>query len=679
VKARETRSSPARPVRPGPVKRWWLDRSVRVKGMIVVAAPLIALIAVTSANLVLQSSERQERRVATTANAVNTTAQQVLIDAMNAETGVRGYAASGDPQFLQPYNMSLARLGRDEAVFSAAAVAEGDSPGERIAAANVTREMDELAGLRSEVSGGLSGAALKPALTNGKITMDAFRSQIAALASGPAAIALAGRGEITELESVIDAVTIAGLVLGLLAGLLGVALFTSGISGRITVAAANAGRLGEGQPLEPVPGANDELGRLADSLERADQVLTSRTDELVTARDEAVMATQAKNAFLSSTSHELRTPLNAVLGFAQLLQLSDLDQEDEDAVERILAAGRHLLALINELIDIARIESGEFSLSVEPVSVPPVVEETCQLVAPLAADRSITISRLCSSSGLAVNADRQRLSQVLVNLLSNAIKYNRAGGTITITCQAVGPGEVSLSVADTGHGIPAADLGRIFDPFERLGAEQTAVEGTGIGLPLARAFAEAMHGHLTAASVVGEGTTFTLTLPRALDMAQAPGDHPMSLRPSDAGPDAPTGTYTRILYIEDNPANVEVVTRFMKTRPGMRLESVTSGEAGLAAATRDIPDLILLDLHLPGLHGDAVLGRLRDSPATADVPVAVLSAEAAPSVVRRLRASGVIAYLTKPLDLAELGRLLDSVAAEQQNQVGPPSRPEPAP
>jgi signal transduction histidine kinase/ActR/RegA family two-component response regulator len=677
VKARETRSSPALPIRSGPVKRWWLDRSVRVKGMIVVAAPLIALIAVTSANLVLQSNERQERSAAMTANAVNTAAQQIMTDAMNAETGVRGYAVTGDPQFLQPYNMSLARLGRDQDAFSAAAVAEGDSPGERRAAAAMTKEMAELAGLRSEISGGVSGAALKPTLTNGKNTMDALRSQIAALANGPAAVALAGRGEITELESVIDAVTIAGLVLGLLAGLIGVALFTSGISGRITVAAANAGRLGEGQPLEAVPDANDELGRLADSLERAEEVLASRTDDLVTARDEAVRATHAKNAFLSSTSHELRTPLNAVLGFAQLLQLSDLEEEDQDAVERILAAGRHLLALINELIDIARIESGEFSLSVEPVTVPPVVEETCQLVAPLAADRSIMISRLCSSSGLAVSADRQRLSQVLVNLLSNAIKYNRAGGTITITCQAVGPGEVSLSVADTGHGIPAADLGRIFDPFERLGAEQTAVEGTGIGLPLARAFAEAMHGHLTAASVVGEGTTFTLTLPRTQDMAEAPADHPMSLQP--AGPDAPTATCTRVLYIEDNPSNIEVVTRFIKTRPGMRLESVTSGEAGLEAATRDIPDLILLDLHLPGLHGDAVLARLRDSPATAGIPVAVLSAEAAPAVIRNLRASGVTAYLTKPLDLAELGRLLDSVAAVQQNQVGPTSRTEPAP
>ena len=231
-------------------------------------------------------------------------------------------------------------------------------------------------------------------------------------------------------------------------------------------------------------------------------------------------ATQAKNAFLSSTSHELRTPLNAVLGFAQLLQLSDLSQEDQDGVERILAAGHHLLALINELIDIARIESGEFSLSVEPVAVQPVVEETCQLMAPLAADRSITISQPCPPPGLAVKADRQRLRQILVNLLSNASSTTAPGGTVTITCQAAGPDQASLTVADTGPGIPPADLDRIFDPFERLGAEQTAIEGTGIGLPLARAFAEAMHGDLTAASVPGEGTIFTITLPRSPDLAR---------------------------------------------------------------------------------------------------------------------------------------------------------------
>jgi signal transduction histidine kinase/ActR/RegA family two-component response regulator len=657
--------------------RWWLDRPMRAKGMVVVAVPLVALIAVTSASLALQYNERQERSVALTASALTTSAQQVLADAVNAETGARGYAATRDPVFLQPYYASLTRLAGDQDALRTAAVAERDSRQELTAEATLTRVMADLGRLRSAVSADVPAAKLLPARLMEKATMDTLRREIADLAVRPTAINRARRADITRMESTITWVSIGGLALGLLAGLIGVALFGSGISRRVRRAAANADRLGEGQPLQPVPmpSAGDELGQLARSLTRAERLLARRTTELITARDQAVTATQAKNAFLSSTSHELRTPLNAVLGFAQLLQLSDLGQEDEDAVERILAAGRHLLALINELIDIARIESGEFSLSVEPVAVQPVVEETCQLMAPLAADRSITISRPSSSSGLAVSADQQRLRQVLVNLLSNAIKYNRAGGTITITCRAADPGQVSLAVADTGPGIPAADLGRIFDPFERLGAEQTAVEGTGIGLPLARAFAEAMHGHLTAASVLGEGTTFTLTLPRAQDIAQVAADHPLSLQP--AGPDDRTGTATRILYIEDNPANIEVVSRFVKTRPGMRLQSVTTGEAGLEAATRDVPDLILLDLHLPGLHGDAVLSRLRDEPATAGIPVAVLSAEAAPTVIRQMRARGVIAYLTKPLDLAELGRLLDSVVAEAPNQVGPTSRTEP--
>lgn len=662
----------------GRLRRWWLDRSVRSKGLIVIAVPLMALVGVTLASLALQYTERQARHVALIASTLNTSAQQVLADALNAETGVRGYAATRDPLFLQPYSLTQARVARDQAALRAAATAEGDLSAERSVSATSAREIAALTALSSAVRAGTPLSALKPVLEAGKVTMDVLRSQVVALTRGPAATALAGRADITRRESTIDAVSIAGLALGVLAGLTGVALFASGISGRIAVAAANADRLGEGQPVEPVRGAADELGRLADSLVRAQTLLVRRTTELTTARDEAVTATQAKNAFLSSTSHELRTPLNSVLGFAQLLQMSDLRPEDGQAVERILAAGRHLLALINELIDIARIESGEFSLSVEPVSVRPVVEETCQLMAPLATDRSITIGQPSPTPGLAVNADRQRLRQILVNLVSNAIKYNRAGGTVMISCHAVSPDQVNLVVADTGPGISAADLKRIFNPFERLGAERTAVEGTGIGLPLARAFAEAMSGQLTAASVPGEGTTFTITLPRSPDMAQAPEGNREIPAPRPAPADSAAESI-HVLYIEDNPANIEVVTRFLQTRPAMRLQSVMSGQAGLEVATRELPDLILLDLHLPGLHGDEVLKRLRDKPATADIPVAILSAEAAHAVVRRMRASGVIAYLTKPLDLNELGHLLDSVEEKHGHRAGPAARTPSAP
>jgi len=636
--------------------------------MIVVSVPLAALLGITSASLVLQASEQQERRVGAAASNLTTSANQVLADVMNAETGLRGYVATGQPLFLQPYDLTLSRLGRDLAVLRAAARAGGYSRDVRAVEATEATEMAELKQTRAATARGVTAAAQRTPLDNGKKTMDVLRGEVAGLVRGPSATLVARRADINRMESEIDTLTIVGLALGVVAGVIGVALFTSGISGRLVLAAANADRLGEGKPLIPVVGAADELGQLSASLVRAETLLVSRADELITTRDEAVRATQAKNVFLSSTSHELRTPLNSVLGFTQLLQLSDLNEEDRDSVERILGAGRHLLALINELIDISRIESGEFSLSVEPVLLRPVVEEACQLMTPLAAQRSISISRHCPHPNLAVHADRQRLSQILVNLASNAIKYNREGGTITITCQPDGPDHVSLAVADTGPGMASSDLERIFTPFERLSAEQSGIEGTGIGLPLARAFAEAMSGRLTATSDPGNGATFTLILPRSADIAHIAGaDAPAAALPDEP---APAETWTRVLYIEDNPANIEVVTRFLRTRPKLRLQSARSGRIGLDMLRRDVPDLLLLDLHLPDLMGDEVMGQLRADPATADLPVAILSAEASPDVIRRMRARGVTAYLTKPLDLAELGRLIDSFAQHRERETG---------
>jgi signal transduction histidine kinase/ActR/RegA family two-component response regulator len=655
--------------RPAGARRWWLDRSVRVKGMIVVSAPLIALAAVTVASLLLQAAERQERDAEQVESNLTSAASQVLVDFVNAETGIRGYAATANPLFLVPYGQSQARFGTDLASFRAAAISEGSAGAERAMAATAAREESELAQLRASVAAGFLGKALEPRMAAGNATMDLLRRQEAALTGKPAAILVMRRAEIMRLESEIGTLTVIGLALGLLGGLIGIGLFTSGIASRVVAAAANADRLGKGHGLEPMPEAGDEIGRLASSLASAQELLLSRSTELTTARDEALSASQAKNAFLSSTSHELRTPLNAVLGFAQLLEMSELAEEDKDSVERILAAGRHLLAVINGLIDFARIESGEFSLSVENVLLPPVVEEICRLIAPLAADRSIAISQQCPHPGLAVRADGQRLRQILVNLASNAIKYNRHGGSLCLACLPDGPDQASLMVTDTGPGIRAADLDRIFVPFERLGAERTAIEGTGIGLPLARAFTEAMNGQLTASSMVGEGSTFTLTLPRAGDMARVPAQQRGEVGASAALSSSRADTATRILYIEDNPANVEVVARFLRSRLNLRLVSARSGRSGLELAAREAPHLILLDLHLPDLTGGEILDQLKAAPVTAGIPVAVVSAEVAPSAIRDMRGKGVIAYLTKPLDLGELATVVDSFLAGSEHGV----------
>jgi signal transduction histidine kinase/ActR/RegA family two-component response regulator len=655
------------------LKQWWLDRSIRVKGIVVVAVPLIALICIVSASIVLQNNERQERAVSIAASNLSSSANQILTDTLNAETGVRGYVATGDPAFLEPYNATLSRISKDTAALRAAAAAEGASAPERATETTLATAMAEFAHMRGAVSAGASASTLQRELLAGKTTVDSLRGQLNNLAAGPAALVAAHRTDITRMENQIGGLMIAGVILGLVGGFLGIALVTSGISRRVVAIAANADRLGQGQAMEPLPAARDELGRLSYVLGHAEGLLETRTAELTSARDAALNATQSKNAFLSSTSHEIRTPLNAILGFAQLLQLSELSAEDRDGVERILAAGRHLLALINELIDIARIESGELSLSVEPVLVRPLAEETFQLMEALAAERSIAISLHSPEPDLAVHADQQRLRQILVNLVSNAIKYNRSGGTVLIACQAEGYHRVSLVVTDTGPGIRAADLDRIFTPFERLGVEQTGIEGSGIGLPLARALAQAMAGQLTASSVYGEGSAFTVTLPRAvMPWTQQRIDVP---RPAPAPPVDLSAAPMTVLYIEDNPANIEVVARFLKPATHVVLRTAMTGEAGLQAAIHEPPDFILLDMHLPDVPGEQVLQRLHAEPATADIPVAVLSAEAAPGIIRRMRANGVVAYLTKPLDLAELGRLIRSFRAGERSDAisGPPS------
>ncbi|MGH3189920.1 MAG: ATP-binding protein [Streptosporangiaceae bacterium] len=647
---------------------------MRIKGMIVLAVPLIALVGVTSSSLALQYNERQTRAAGIASSSLTNAGNQLLTDVLNAETGVRGYAATGETLFLEPYNTALTHVPKDLTALSAAAVAERDGASERTVAATTTKVMTDLERLRSEIAVGISSGALRQQLVADKTSMDRLRRQITSLTGGSAASLLPRRALISHMEHEIDVLNAIGLVLGILAGMIGGALFTSGISKRVAEAATNAIRLGAGQDLEPVRAAGDEFGQLAGALTRAKGLLDSRAalldrraDELMAARDEAVRATQAKNAFLSNTSHELRTPLNAVLGFTQLLQLSDLGNDDRESVERILVAGRHLLALINELIDIARIESGGFSLSVEPVQVQLLVEETCQLMAPLAAERSISVGQYCPEPGLAVHADRQRLGQIMLNLVNNAIKYNHQGGEVSVSCRADGPDLASVVVTDTGPGISAANLERIFLPFERLGAEQTGIEGTGIGLPLALALALAMGGQLTASSTVGEGSSFTVTLPRAPDIIAVQDGHAVPV--PRAAPASPGSGAVRVLYIEDNPANIEVVSRFVKSRPAVHLQSARTGRAGLERALREVPDLVLLDLHLPDLSGCEVLKRLKAEPATAGIPVAVLSAEAAPAIIRDMRDGGVISYLTKPLDLAEVGDLLDSVAASP-NQVG---------
>ncbi len=379
-------------------------------------------------------------------------------------------------------------------------------------------------------------------------------------------------------------------------------------------------------------------------------------EELRAAKQQAEEANRAKSDLLSRTSHELRTPLNAILGFAQLLEMGELAVTDRANIEHILKAGRHLLKLINEVLDIAGIESGRRGLSLEAVFVRQAVAESIDLVRPLAAQRGIAIQDAVEAKHW-VMADRQRLQQVLINLLSNAVKYNREGGAVLVDSIARPDGSLRLLVRDTGPGIAPGDIEKIFAPFERLGAEQAGVEGTGLGLSFAKSFMEAMGGRIGVTSTIGSGATFWIDIPPAA-APEAPQVDP-GWAESIAPPD--DGRPHRLLYIEDNSSNRELIERVIVHRPSIELITETTGVAGVAAAREKRPDLVLLDLHLPDIWGDEVIRRLKRDPATAGIPVIMLSADATPRQIEKLLALGAEAYLTKPIDVRQLLAKLDEM------------------
>ena len=382
------------------------------------------------------------------------------------------------------------------------------------------------------------------------------------------------------------------------------------------------------------------------------------------AKTEAERASQAKNEFLSRMSHDLRTPLNAILGFAQLLEMDRLPPEQLESVQLILKGGKHLLELINEVLDISRIEAGQLSLSAEPVDVRDVVHHAVDLIAPLAGSKNIAVEVAdLPGDGWTVVADRQRLTQVLLNLLSNAIKYNRVSGRVTIAFEEAPDGRLRIKVHDTGAGIPPEKLARLFRPFERLGAETTAIEGTGLGLALSRGLAAAMGGSLGVASEVDRGSTFWVELQRAAPADPLLADAPSRLDMSDTS--RVDGT---VLYVEDNLANVRLMERVFERRPNVALVHAATGASAIATAIAIRPQVVFLDLHLPDMDGAEVLRRLQENRELRTVPVVVLSADATPDQARRLKASGAKAYLTKPLDLSVVLQMLDDLLVETRKE-----------
>ena len=373
--------------------------------------------------------------------------------------------------------------------------------------------------------------------------------------------------------------------------------------------------------------------------------------------EEVERANKAKSEFLSRVSHELRTPLNAILGFGQLLERQNPTEVQRPRIHHIVNAGRHLLGLINEVLDISRIESGRMQLSLEPVCVADALTEALDLMRPLAAERSIQLSTPASfDNSVFVRADRQRFKQVLLNLLTNAVKYTPVSGSVSVSHDATGEGNVRILVQDTGPGISSEKLERLFRPFERLGAEQSNVEGTGLGLALSQRLMQAMGGSIGVQSTVSKGSTFWVELSRTASPLQK---HSLPKKSGESGGTQSEATSRKILYIEDNLSNLTLIEQLLEERPEIELLTAMQGKIGLDLARQHTPDLILLDVHLPDLDGREVISELKSSGTTRDIPVVILSADATRCQVDRLLTAGANTYLTKPLDVAEFFEVLD--------------------
>ncbi len=376
----------------------------------------------------------------------------------------------------------------------------------------------------------------------------------------------------------------------------------------------------------------------------------------------AEKANLAKSDFLSSMSHELRTPLSAILGFAQLMESGSPQPTpaQKRSIDQILQAGWYLLDLINEILDLALIESGKLSLSLEPVGMTEVMLECQTMIESQAQKRGITVSFEPLAFPYFVMADRRRVKQVLINLLSNAIKYNQVGGTVRVCCAEVTAGRVRISVEDTGAGLTAEKIAQLFQPFNRLGKETTAEQGTGIGLVMTKRLVELMGGAIWVESVVGKGSRFSIEMNMTVARQGVVGSLGDYAAPAATDASANTILNMRtVLYVEDNPANLMLVEDLIARRTDVRLLTARDGMSGVEMARNALPDVILMDINLPGISGIRALRILADDPNTTHIPVIALSANAMPRDIEKGLEAGFFKYLTKPIKIHEFTETLN--------------------
>ena len=408
---------------------------------------------------------------------------------------------------------------------------------------------------------------------------------------------------------------------------------------------------------------NDLIGYL---LIGADNSARKRVEfDLIEAKAAAEKANLAKTDFLSGMSHELRTPLNAILGFAQLIETGTPSPTptQQRNIEQILRAGWYLLELINEILDLSLIESGKLTLSAEPVSLGQVLLECRAMIEPQAHQRAISMAFPIFPAPCFIAADRTRIKQVLINLLVNAIKYNRPGGSVSIECATVNAGNIRICVHDTGEGLSPLQVSQLFQPFNRLGKEASAEEGTGIGLVMTKHLVELMGGSIGVESQVGKGSIFWVEFKLTVASQLIHLTRRQQVEATKLASDSHKSAIRTVLYVEDNPANLELVEQLIARRPDLRMLSAADGNLGIEFARAHLPDVILMDINLSGISGIDAMKYLHADPLTKHIPIIAVSANAIPNDIEKGLAAGFFNYVTKPIKVREFMEALDHALA----------------
>ncbi|MBM3350530.1 MAG: response regulator [Betaproteobacteria bacterium] len=639
----------------GRIAQAWQNLPLGLKGVFVIALPLLVLLASLGSLYLREQESTQLENKLRLALQNQRDIQTVHSQLLEASTGVRDYLLTGDKHFLNIFFRVEQAL--PTTLVQLQTQLENETQKQRLARITplVEQNLHDLR-IMSEYESEVASENLIAKFKSQVNTLDKLRYEIELLNAEEAILVAKDQQDVFEQRQRNITITLLAAITGIIGSLVAVWIFSRTIVKRVRLLRDSAAHLAKAEALDLPSSSRDELGQLSDELEHASQLLAQNINAANQSRHEAEEASAAKSMFLSRTSHELRTPLNAILGFAQLLELDLAPGKQLNSVQLIKGAGQHLLKLINEVLEIARIESGETTLELTPVSINSLLEEAAHYIAPIGKVRDIEI-RSNISPDLWAMANRQKLLQVTLNLLSNALKYGPVSSTVQLNAYRRSD-VIVIEVQDTGPGIPADLRERVFTPFDRLGAENTKVEGTGLGLALSKQIMLAMHGNIQLAT---DKSLFWIEITAcAPDMSV-----PEQAQQTNISKPVSLSDKHSILYVEDNISNRALVEAIIMRQRDLRIHCVSTIKDAKRYLAEVHPSALLIDLNLPDGSGEELVYHVLNAPELKNIPMMILSADALPDTISRLQAAGVASYMTKPLDVALFNKQIRELLQNQ--------------